>query len=110
MRILVSVLLLITVASGVQAEQVGDMNTDGQIDTVESIISLRVAAGLEPGVPLGSYTPATGNAVAADVLKGKTFSNSSGASTGTIKNNGSGSTINPGTTNQTGGGRLLVFS
>lgn len=82
MRTLIALLLLVNVA---HAEQVGDMNADGQIDTTESIISLKVAAGLAPGVTLGTYISATGNAVASDVLSGKTFSNSSAANiTGTM--------------------------
>ena len=32
------------------AEQVGYTNADGQIDTTESIISLKVSAGLDPGL------------------------------------------------------------
>jgi hypothetical protein len=44
---------------------------------------------------------ATGNAVAADVLSGKTFSNASGNNlTGTMANRGAGGTVTPGTTNQ----------
>ncbi|MDH6675715.1 hypothetical protein M2277_006436 [Paenibacillus sp. LBL] len=45
---------------------------------------------------------ATGNAVVADVLAGKTFSNASGNNlTGTMANRGAGGTVTPGTTNQT---------
>jgi hypothetical protein len=75
----------IVFAVNINAEQVGDMNADGQVDTTEAIISLKVAAGLDPGVTLGTYISATGSAVAADVLLGKTFSNSSAANiTGTM--------------------------
>jgi len=50
----------------------------------------------------GSGGGASGNAVAADVLSGKTFSNSSATGlTGTMTNNGAGGTITPGTSNKT---------
>ena len=58
------------------AEEVGDMNADDQVDAAEAIISLKVATGLETGVSLGTYIPATGNAAPKDVFKEKTFSNS----------------------------------
>jgi len=45
---------------------------------------------------------ATGNATAADVLAGKTFSNATGNGLqGTMPNRGAGGTVTPGTTNQT---------
>lgn len=49
----------------------------------------------------GTGTIATGDATAAHVLTGKTFSNASGAGiSGTMANNGAGSTITPTTTDQ----------
>lgn len=86
MKTLLAVILLLTFVSVVQAEQVGDMDNDSQVGLREAIIALRIAAGLDPGVPLGEYIPATGNATAADVLEGHTFSNETGAGlAGTIK-------------------------
>ena len=55
MRTLLAFLLMVSVAS---AARVGDMNEDDQVGLVEAIIALQVAAGLDPGVPLGTYTPA----------------------------------------------------
>ena len=50
----------------------------------------------------GSALVSSGTAVAADVLSGKTFSNSSSAGlSGAMTNNGAGGTITPTTTNQT---------
>jgi len=48
----------------------------------------------------GSVVQASGNAAAGDVLTGKTFSNASGAGTGTMPNNGA-VNITPGTSAQT---------
>ncbi len=54
-----TVILILCIAGSsairVQAEQIGDMDGDGQINTTEAVIALRVAAGLSPGVPLGNY-------------------------------------------------------
>ena len=50
----------------------------------------------------GSALVSSGTAVAADVLSGKTFSNTSSAGlSGAMTNNGAGGTITPTTTNQT---------
>ncbi len=73
------VVILVGMVSVAQAEQVGDMDGDGQVDTTEAIISLKVAAGQNPGVPLGTYIPATGNATTLDVLADKSFSNATAA-------------------------------
>jgi hypothetical protein len=97
MRILFSLLLVVTVASFVQGEQVGDMDADDQVGIKEAIIALQVAAGLTPGVALGQYTPASGNASPDDVLAPKTFSNASGSDTGTMPDQTSWTPSQPGT-------------
>ncbi|MBI9085417.1 MAG: hypothetical protein JEZ11_17610 [Desulfobacterales bacterium] len=81
MRTLLVFLLMVSVA---HAGQVGDMNNDGQVGLEEAIIVLQVVAGLKPEASLGQYTPASGTAASTDVLEGKTFSNDSGAATGTM--------------------------
>ena len=58
MRTLLAV-ILVGMGGVAQAEQIGDMNADGQVDTTEAIISLKVAAGQNPGVPLGTYSRLT---------------------------------------------------
>ncbi|WP_234404991.1 tail fiber protein [Paenibacillus bouchesdurhonensis] len=51
---------------------------------------------------MAAIVKATGNAVAADVLSGKTFSNAGANNlTGTMPNRGAGGNVTPGTTNQT---------
>jgi hypothetical protein len=65
-----------------------------------------VAGNIKAGVNIfgvgGSVVEATGNAVVADVLAGKTFSNAGTAGlTGTMTDNGEGSVITPGTAAQT---------
>lgn len=75
MKKLVVFLLMVNVA---HAEQVGDMNADGQVGLEEAIIALQVAAGAVPAASLGTYIPATGNAITSDVLSGKTFSTTVG--------------------------------
>lgn len=51
---------------------------------------------------MSAIIKATGNATAADVLAGKTFSNASGNNlTGSMPNRGAGGTVTPGTANQT---------
>ena len=65
-----------------------------------------VAANIKSGESIfavtGSALVSSGTAVAADVLSGKTFSNSSSAGlSGAMTNNGAGGTITPTTTNQT---------
>lgn len=78
-------LILFTVmANAAVAEQVGDMDDDGQVGVKEAIIALQIAAGLTPGVPLGQYVPASGNATPSDVLATKTFTNDSGPATGAM--------------------------
>ncbi len=52
------------------------------------------------GLQTGIGVLASGNATDAQVLTGRTYSNDSGASTGTMPNNGAGSTIVPTTTDQ----------
>jgi hypothetical protein len=52
------------------------------------------------GLQTGTGVIASGNATDAQVLSGRTYSNDSGTSTGTMPNNGAGSTIVPTTTNQ----------
>lgn len=63
-----------------------------------------VAGNIVQGVDLfgvdGSAVEASGNATDTQVLDGVTYSNASGASTGTMTNNGGGSIITPTTTNQ----------
>jgi hypothetical protein len=63
-----------------------------------------VAGNIAQGVNLfgvdGSGILASGNATPGQVLNGVTFSNSSGADTGTMPNNGAGGTITPTTTSQ----------
>jgi Protein of unknown function (DUF1566) len=49
----------------------------------------------------GTLIEASGSATDAQVLSGVTYSNATGASTGTMPNNGAGGTITPGTSDQT---------
>lgn len=52
-------LVLFTVmANAAMAEQVGDMDGDGQVGLKEAIIALQVTAGVVPSAPLGQYIPA----------------------------------------------------
>ena len=84
---------VLTLLSGIffsvdtKAEQVGDMNGDGQVGLEEAIIALQIVAGLEPGVSLGEYIPSTGSATAADVLVSKTFSNDTASDLSGLMNN-----------------------
>jgi hypothetical protein len=98
MRI-VFVVLFVGLVGFAQADQVGDMDGDGQVGLTEAIIALQVAAGIVPAASLGQYIQATGDAAAGDVLVGKTFSSKEGSDIlGTMYNNGAGSTITPGQT------------
>ncbi len=75
----VIVILIVWQVSVAQADQVGDMDGDGQVGLKEAIIALQVAAGIVPSEQLGQYIQASGNAAAGDVLAGKTFSNTNAA-------------------------------
>ncbi len=74
----IGILLTLFIGGNIHAEQIGDMNGDDKIDITEAIISLKIAAGLDPGVPLGTYTKAIGDARPVDVKIGYTFSSDTG--------------------------------
>lgn len=76
-------------------------NTNGA--TTTQVMSGKTYWGLRDGawgLQTGTGVIASGNATDAQVLSGVTYSNDSGASTGTMTNNGAGGTITPTTTNQ----------
>ena len=74
-RIMLSAVLMLASVGAALAAQVGDMDNDDQVGLTEAIIALQVSAGIIPAANLGQYTAATGDAVPADVLKGRLFSN-----------------------------------
>lgn len=76
-------------------------------EVVDALIALGVTASTSDSwdtliSKMSAIIKATGNATAADVLAGKTFSNANGNGLqGTMPNRGAGGTVTPGTTNQT---------
>jgi hypothetical protein len=51
MKILLALSLLVAFTTVVQAEQVGDIDGDGQVGLQEAIIALQVIAGQTPPIP-----------------------------------------------------------
>ena len=79
----------------------GYYNGSGKVEGDSDLVSGNIKSGVTIFGVAGSAPAPTGDAVVANVLSGKTFSNASSTGlTGTMTNNGAGSTITPGTSNQ----------
>lgn len=93
-------------AAQARADSAFQLGNERKAEVVAALVAKGISASTSESwdtliTKLNSIVKATGNAVAADVLSGKTFSNASGNNlTGTMPNRGAGGTITPGTTNQ----------
>ncbi|MNJ28661.1 Phage tail fiber repeat protein [compost metagenome] len=90
-----------------RADSAFQLGNERKAEVVAALVAKGISASTSESwdsliVKLNSIVKATGNAVTADVLSGRTFSNA-GANNliGSMPNRGSGGTVTPGTTNQT---------
>ena len=92
----------VTLAPGTadQAIAAGYHNGSGKCSGDANLVSGNIKSGVSVFGVNGSVIPQSGNAVAADVLSGKTFSNAGGAGTGSMPNNGA-VMLTPSTIDQT---------
>ncbi|WP_413773731.1 phage tail protein [Paenibacillus woosongensis] len=90
-----------------RADSAFQLGNERKAEVVAALVAKGISASTSESwdtliTKLNSIVKATGNAVAADVLSGKTFSNVSANNlTGSMPNWGAGGTVTPGTTNQT---------
>ncbi|WP_110933990.1 phage tail protein [Paenibacillus bouchesdurhonensis] len=90
-----------------RADSAFQLGNERKAEVVAALVAKGISASTSESwdsliAKLNSIVKATGNAVTADVLSGRTFSNA-GANNliGSMPNRGSGGTVTPGTTNQT---------
>ncbi|WP_044480431.1 tail fiber protein [Paenibacillus antibioticophila] len=94
-------------AAQTRADQAFQSGNERKSEVVAALVALGVSASTSDSwdtliSKMSAIIKATGNATAADVLAGKTFSNATGNGLqGTMPNRGAGGTVTPGTTNQT---------
>lgn len=90
-----------------RADSAFQLGNERKAEVVAALVAKGISASTSESwdtliTKLNSIVKATGNAVAEDVLSGKTFSNVSANNlTGSMPNRGAGGTVTPGTTNQT---------
>lgn len=98
---------LAAAAAQTKADQAFQLGNERKAEVVAALVALGVSASTSESWDsligkMSAIIKATGNATAADVLAGKTFSNASGNNlTGSMPNRGAGGTVTPGTANQT---------
>ncbi|GIO35859.1 hypothetical protein J41TS12_07200 [Paenibacillus antibioticophila] len=94
-------------AAQTKADQAFTAGNERKAEVVAALVALGVSASTSDSwdtliSKMSAIIKATGNATVADVLAGKTFSNTTGNGLqGTMPNRGAGGTVTPGTTNQT---------
>ncbi|WP_055109338.1 phage tail protein [Paenibacillus ihumii] len=94
-------------AAQARADSAFQLGNERKAEVVAALVAKGISASTSESwnsliEKMAGIIKATGNATAADVLSGKTFSNASGNNlTGTMPNQGTGGIITPGTTNQT---------
>ena len=90
-----------------RAEEAFQSGNERKQEVVDILIAKGISASISESwdsllAKMTGIIKSTGNAVVADVITGKTFSNGTGNNlTGTMPNHGAGGTVTPGTTNQT---------
>ncbi|AZK48503.1 phage tail protein [Paenibacillus lentus] len=94
-------------AAQARADSAFQLGNERKAEVVAALVAKGISASTSESwdsliTKLNSIVKASGNAVPADVLSGRTFSNAGGNNlTGTIPNWGAGGTVTPGTANQT---------
>ncbi|WP_044479467.1 hypothetical protein [Paenibacillus antibioticophila] len=94
-------------AAQTKADQAFQLGNERKAEVVAALVALGVSASTSDSwdtliSKMATVIRATGNATAADVLAGKTFSNANGNGLqGAMPNQGAGGTVTPGTANQT---------
>lgn len=94
-------------AAQTRADSAFQLGNERKAEVVAALVAKGISASTSESwesliSKMAGVIKATGNAIAADVLSGKTFSNASGNNlTGSMPDRGAGGTITPGTTNQT---------